>query len=114
MADRKNNIVLEMARTMLSDSKLNNKFWWHSISTTIHIQNRGLHRLNTSKSPYELWIGRPTNVKYFRVFGSKCYIMRDDGKLEKNDCRLDEGIFHGYSCTRKSYNFYNLILNTIV
>jgi hypothetical protein len=31
-------------------------------------------RNNTEKTPYELWKGRPTNAKHFRVFGSKCYI----------------------------------------
>ena len=27
-------------------------------------------RNNTDKTPYELWKGRPKNVKHFRVFGS--------------------------------------------
>jgi hypothetical protein len=26
---------------------------------------------NIEKTPYELWKGRPTDVKHFRVFGSK-------------------------------------------
>jgi hypothetical protein len=39
-------------------------------------------RNNTDKTPYELWKGRPTNVKHFKVFGSKCYIKREDAKWE--------------------------------
>jgi len=34
--------------------------------------------------------------------------------LNKLDLRGDEGILVGYSCTRKSYKFYNLRLNKIV
>jgi hypothetical protein len=37
---------------------------------------------NSDKTPYELWKGRIVNVKHFRVFGSKCYIKREDNGLE--------------------------------
>jgi hypothetical protein len=80
--ERKNITVQEMARTMLKYSKLDNIFWPQEVHTTVHIQNRGMLRRNNNKTPYELWKGRPTNVKHFRVFGSKCYIKREDGKRE--------------------------------
>jgi hypothetical protein len=35
----------------------------------------------TDKTPYKLWKGIPTNVNHFRVFGSKCYIKREDGRM---------------------------------
>jgi hypothetical protein len=71
-------------------------------------------RNNTDKTPYELWKGRPTNVKHFRVFGSKCYIKREDGRMGKFDSHVDKGILVGYSSTRKAYKCYNLILNKVV
>ena len=49
-------------------------FWTHAMHTTIHIQNRVMLKNNNDKTPYELWKGRPTIVKHFRVSGSKCYI----------------------------------------
>jgi hypothetical protein len=61
-----------------------------------------------------LWKGRPTNVKHFRVFGSKCYIKREDGRMGKFDSRVDKGLLVGYSSTRKTYKCYNLILNKVV
>jgi hypothetical protein len=42
-------------------------------------------RSNNDKTPYELWKGRPTNVKKFRVFGRKRYIKREDNKIGKFD-----------------------------
>jgi hypothetical protein len=67
----------------------------------VHIQNRVMLRNNIDKTPYELWKGRPTNVNHFRVFGSKCYIKREDGRMGKFDSR-NKGVLVGYSSTRKA------------
>ena len=83
---------MEMARTMLNDSQLSDKFWGQAVHTSVHILNRGLLRNESDKTPYELWIGRTANVKHFRIFGSKFYIKKNDGKIRKFDSRVDEGI----------------------
>jgi transposase InsO family protein len=66
--ERKNKTVQEMARTMLMYSKLTEIFWTLAVHTTVHIQNKVILTNNTEKTPDELWKGRPTNVKHFRVF----------------------------------------------
>jgi hypothetical protein len=114
VVERKNRTVQEMARTMIMDSKLTYIFWTQAVHTIVHIQNRVMLKNNTDKTPYELWKGRPTNVKHFRVFGSKCYIKREDGRMGKFDSRVDKGILVGYSSTRKAYKCYNLRLNKVV
>ena len=38
---------------------------------------------NNGNTPYELWYGRPASVKYFRVFGSKCYTETNEDDLGK-------------------------------
>jgi hypothetical protein len=103
-----------MARTMLMDSKLTDIFWTQAVHTTVHIQNRVILMNNTDKTPYELWKGRPANVKHFRVFGSKCHIKREDGRMGKFDSHVDKGVLVGYSSTRKEYKCYNLRLNKVV
>jgi hypothetical protein len=103
-----------MARTMLMDSKLIDIFWTQEVHTTIHIQNRVMLRNNTEKTPYEIWKGRPTNVKHFRVFRSKCYIKREDGRMGKFYSRVDKGVLVGYSSTRKEYMCSNMRLNKVV
>jgi hypothetical protein len=92
----------EMARTMLNDSKLSDIFLGTSSAYNHSYLEQGLIRSNSDKTPYELWKGRSTNVKHFRVFGSKCYIKREDKKIGKFDSQVDEGIFVGYSCKNKS------------
>jgi hypothetical protein len=106
--------VQEMARTMLMDLKLTDIFWTHAVHTTVHIQNIIMLRNNNDKNPYELWKERPTNVKHFRVFGSKFYIKREDGRMGKFESRVDKGVLVGYTSTRKSYKCYNLRLKKFV
>jgi transposase InsO family protein len=114
VVERKNKTIQEMARTMLMDYKLTDIFWTQAVHTTVHIQNRVMLKNNTDKTPYELWKGRPANVKHFQVFGSKCYIKRQDDRMRKFESRVDKGILVGYLSTRKSYKCYNLILNKVV
>jgi hypothetical protein len=102
--------VQEMNRTMLMDSKLTDVFWAHAMHTTVHIQNILMLRNNSDKTPYDLWKGIPTNVKHFKVFGSKCYIKREDVRMRKFDSRVEKKIFIGYSSTRKAYKWFNLRL----
>ena len=69
---------------------------------------------NINKTTYELWHGKPTSIKHFRVFGSKCFINNNDEKLGKYDARVDEGIFLGYASKSKGYRCYNKRLHKIV
>jgi hypothetical protein len=92
-----------MARTMLNEANLSDKFWREAVNTIVYILNRGKNRVNNNKTPYELWKGRPVTIKYFKVFRIKCYIKRDDEDLEKFESRGDVGIFLGYSSRSKTY-----------
>jgi hypothetical protein len=103
-----------MARTMLKDSNLIDIFWVQEIHIVVHILNGGMLRSNNDKTPYELWNERPASVEHFRVFGSKCYIKREDNKVGKCDSQVDEGILIGYSSKSKAYKCYNLRLKKIV
>ena len=71
-------------------------------------------RPHENKTPYELWFGKKASAKYFKVFGSKCYIKRTEENLGKFDDRADEGIFLGYSIKSKAYKCYNKRLRKIV
>ena len=107
VVERKNRTVMEMARTMLNESRLSNMFWPQAVHTTVHILNRSLLRNNNDKTPYQLWKGRPASIKHFRIFGSKCYIKKNHKNMGKLDSRTDEGILVGYSFSTKEYNYYN-------
>ena len=70
--------------------------------------------MNKDKTPYELWYGRVAQSNFLKLFGSKCYIKRNEDDLGKFDSRTDEGIFLGYSSTKRAYRCYNKRLHKIV
>ena len=114
VVERRNRTVQEMARTMLIVTDLQPKFWREAVRTTVYTSNRTQLRPDNENTPYELWKGRPTLVKYFKIFGSKCFIKINDGSPGKFDSRVDEGIFLGYSTRSKAYKCYNFLLKKIV
>jgi transposase InsO family protein len=65
VAERKNRILIEMARTMLDEYKTSDRFWAEAINMACHATNRlYLHEL-LKKTSYELLISNKPNVFYF-------------------------------------------------
>jgi hypothetical protein len=71
-----------------------------------HVVNRVSLRPIIKKTPYELWIGRKPNLSYFRVFGSKYFILNEAPKVIKFDLKSIEGVFVEYFSTSKDYRIY--------
>jgi len=84
------------------------------VNTSCHIINRVYLRPEINKTPYEIWRGKKPIVKYFRTFGSKCYILRDRENLRKFDPKSDEGIFLGYSTNSRAYKVFNKRTETVM
>ena len=47
-------------------------------------------------------------MKYFRVFGSRCYVLKDHENLGKFESKSEEVIFLGYSSKFWAYRVYIL------
>jgi hypothetical protein len=96
-----------MARTMLGEYKTPERFWSEAVNTACHAINRlYLHRL-LKKTSYELLNGNKPNVSYFRVFGSKCYILVKKGRHSKFAPKAVEGFLLGYDSHTKAYRVFN-------
>jgi transposase InsO family protein len=75
VVERKNRTLLDMTRAMLDEYKTPDRFWAEAINTACYSINRlYIHRI-LKKTSYELLTGKKPNVSYFRVFGSKCFIL---------------------------------------
>ena len=86
-----------MAHAMLNEFGTPITFWGEVAFAAITILNQANVRVKNTKTPHEIWYGKTPTVKYFKVFGSKCYIKRTDEKLGKFEPRVDESILLGYS-----------------
>jgi hypothetical protein len=83
------------------------------VNTTCHAINRlYLHRL-LKKTSYELLTGNKPNVSYFRVFGSKCYILVKKGRHSKFATKAVEGFLLGYDSNTRAYRVFNKSLGLV-
>jgi hypothetical protein len=96
-----------MARTMLDEYKTPSRFWAEAINTACYSINRlYLHRI-LKKTSYELLTGKKPNVSYFRVFGSKCFILVKRGRKSKFAPKAVEGFLLGYDSNTRAYRVFN-------
>ncbi|GJX53573.1 retrovirus-related pol polyprotein from transposon TNT 1-94 [Tanacetum coccineum] len=102
------------ARTMLSAAKVPLFFWAEAITTSCFTQNSSLVIPRHKKTPYHIINGRKPSVKFFHVFCSLCYIVKDGENLDKMKEKGDACIFVGYSTQSRAYRVYNKRTRVIV
>jgi hypothetical protein len=77
------------------------------VNTACHATNRlYLHKL-LKKTPYKLLTGNKPNVSYFRVFGSKCYVLQKRSKSFKFVPKVYQGFLLGYDSNSHAYRIFN-------
>jgi hypothetical protein len=107
VVERKNRTLIDMARMMLGEFKMPERFWSEAANTACHAINRlYLHHL-LKKTSYEILTGNKPNVSYFHVFGSKCYILVKKGRHSKFAPKDVEGFLLGYDSNTKAYRVFN-------
>nr|GEY18354.1 putative ribonuclease H-like domain-containing protein [Tanacetum cinerariifolium] len=99
---------------MLSATKVPLFFWAEAISTTCYTQNRSLVIPRHEKIPYHIINDQKSSVKFFHIFGSLCYIVRDGENLDKMKEKGNACIFVGYSTQSRAYRVFNKRTRVIV
>nr|GFB69906.1 hypothetical protein [Tanacetum cinerariifolium] len=107
IVERRNRTLVEAARTMLSAAKFPLFFWAEAIATACFTQNHSLVIPHHEKTPYHIINDQKPSVKFFHIFGSVCYIVRDGENLDKMKEKGDECIFVGYSNQSRAYRVFN-------
>ena len=103
VVERKNISLMEAARTMLKEAKLPTYFWAEAVQTACFTQNVTPINMH-GKTPFEMVNSRKPNLKYFHVFGCKCFVLKSHPEqLTKFDLKADEGIFVGYPLSTKAF-----------
>ena len=87
---------------MLHNKDVARNLWGEAINTACHTVNRMYFKPGTKKTPYELWKWRKPNVKYFKIFRSTCFILKDRENVGKHSWhRIKANIKH--SCKSQLY-----------
>nr|GFC15777.1 hypothetical protein [Tanacetum cinerariifolium] len=105
--ERRNRTFVEATRTMLSAAKVPLFLWAEAIATACFTQNRSLVIPRHEKTHYHIINDRKPSIKFFHIFGSTCYIVRDGENLDKMKEKGDECIFVGYSTQSRAYRVFN-------
>jgi hypothetical protein len=111
--ERKNCIVVEMARMMLDEHRTPRCFWADAISTACYISNQIFLCSIMHLTPFEIRFGWKPFVSRLRSFGCKSFVLKR-GNIDKFESRSSDDILLGYTPHGRSYRVFNLETNTII
>ena len=107
VAERMNRTLVEMARCLLIQAGLENRFWGEAINTAAYLRNRAPSAALKNSTPFEIFTGNKPDLSNLRVFGCIAYVHI----LKKNRSKLDgkamKCILVGYSSDQKAWRLFN-------
>jgi hypothetical protein len=92
---------------MFNEHRTPRKYWAEAVNTACHVGNRIFLRAFLNKMCYELMHGQAPRVSHFRVFGCRCFILKE-GRLDKFESRSSDGIFLGYASHSRAFRVFNV------
>nr|GFA24035.1 zinc finger, CCHC-type [Tanacetum cinerariifolium] len=107
VSESRNRTLLDMVRSMMSQTTLPKSFWDYALETVARILNM-VPTKKVDKTPYEIWHGQAPNLSYLEVWGCEAFVKRDTlTKPDKLDPRSFKCIFVGYPKETIGYSFYS-------
>ena len=100
MAEKPNQDLARMMRSLLYGAGLGSKYWSYALRHAVYLKNRLPHTALSYKTPYEMINGDKPDLSNIRVFGSRVHFMNKtrQKKLDKMD---SVGRFMTYKGTDK-------------
>ncbi|CAA0806503.1 Uncharacterized mitochondrial protein AtMg00710 [Striga hermonthica] len=108
VVERKHRSILEVARSLVFQSKLQENLWPYSLLAAVQIINTFPSEKLGWKSPFELLHGRTPAYNLFRTFGCLCYANKNTPYRKKFDARAVACVFLGFVTGVKGYRVYDL------
>ncbi|RWR73399.1 Gag-protease-integrase-RT-RNaseH polyprotein [Cinnamomum micranthum f. kanehirae] len=105
VAERRNRTLIEMVRSMVSDTNLPESMWGEALKMAMYILNR-VPTKAVPKTPFELWTNRKPSLNHFRVWGCPSEVRVFNPHERKLDPKTISGYFIGYPDRSKGYRFY--------
>ncbi|GJS84321.1 retrotransposon protein, putative, ty1-copia subclass [Tanacetum coccineum] len=100
VSERRNRTLLDMVRSMMSQTTLPKSFWDYALETAARILNM-VPTKKVDKTPY-------AKLSYLKVWGCEALVKHDTlTKPDKLDPRSFRCIFVGYPKETMGYSFYN-------
>jgi Integrase core domain len=111
ISERRNQTLLDMVCSMMSNATLPKIFWGHALETVILTINM-VSSKSVEKTPYELWFGKIPNMFYLKIWGCEVFVKRPTS--DKLGPKTDKCFFVGCPKEMKGYYFYYQSENKII
>lgn len=96
-AERYNRTIMDSARCLLYEAKVNRKFWPEVVKAACYLKNRTIANTIENKTPFEIFFKRRPDISHLRLYGSKVFVRVPEIKRNtKWDRKADVGILLGY------------------
>nr|GEV82282.1 hypothetical protein [Tanacetum cinerariifolium] len=106
VSERRNRTLLDMVRSMMSQTTLRKSFWDYALETAACILNMVLTK-KVEKAPYEVWHGQAPKLSYLKVWGCEALVKQDTlTKPDKLEPISIKCIFIGHPKETTRYSFY--------
>nr|GEW85514.1 hypothetical protein [Tanacetum cinerariifolium] len=104
--ERRNRTLLDMVRSMMSQTTLRKSFWDYALESAACILNIVLTK-KVDKTPYEVWYRQAPKLSYLKVWGCEALVKHDTlTKPDKLEPRSIKCIFVRYPKETMGYSFY--------
>jgi transposase InsO family protein len=107
VAERKNQTILDMVRSVLKSKNMPKEFWAEVVDCVVYLLNRCKTSSLENITPQEAWSGFKPSVSHLKVFGSVAYAHIPDQKRVKLDDKSLKLIFVGYDERSKAYKLFD-------
>ena len=114
LAERYNRTLLNKARYLIFDSKMEKKFWGEAVLTSTYLLNRTeTSTLPKGVTPAEIWFGVKPDLSKIRIFGCSAFahIPKED-RISKLDPCSKKMYFVGY-CPN-GYRLWNPFISKVI
>ncbi|KAH6587453.1 hypothetical protein BASA50_011361 [Batrachochytrium salamandrivorans] len=113
-AERKNQNLMDSARSMVIKSGLSPSFLAKTVSTANYIQNCFPHSYVDGVTPFDKWTSLAPWVVHLRALEYLAHALRTPALITKSKLRTMQCIMLGYATCAKAYRLLNSSTNTII
>ena len=75
VSKRRNRTLLDMVRSMMSDSELPKSFWGYALETAVYLLNK-VPSKSVDKTPYEMWCNKKPVLTHIKIWRCPAYMNR--------------------------------------
>src|SRR5664279_5191168 len=104
VSERRNRTLLDMVRSMMSQTDLSLSFWGYCLETVAFTLNKVPSKA-VDNTPHEMWTDKRLSLSFLKIWGCEAFVKRLQS--DKLTPKSDKCVFVGYPRETLGYYFYN-------